>query len=272
MSPDIRGHSNVQGSNSLPARRSVRRTTASRAPIPGAGISTASPQGRAARARHTGLSEGEGAAGRDGQDPSQGLALPVSEEQQDLCTNLHEGISQVTSSIHHWQMAPRHDLHLQLPRHRLGFVGLSSGSRRHKRASLRRAPRRAGEAREPEGRGAARPGGSARVTDSAGRARKGAPRCGAPRTPGGDGGQARAGAEASFPRGSRPGPSGFLCPGSTALARDAEASQHRAELPPPPPLLAFLLPTPPPPKNGGSQGVKEASIDLSALDPLRTPR
>lgn len=63
------------------------------------------------------------------------------------CTNLHEGISQVTSSVHHWQMAPGHDFHLQLPRHRLGF-GLSLGSCRNKQASLRRAPIQAGEGRE----------------------------------------------------------------------------------------------------------------------------
>lgn len=66
----------------------------------------------------------------------------------------------------------------------------------------------------------------------------------------------RAGTEASFRRGSQIAPGGFLCPGPTVLARDAKASQHRAEFLPS--LLAFLLP--PPKKNGGAQGVEEASI------------
>lgn len=39
-------------------------------------------------------------------------------------TNLHEGIRQVTGTVHHRQMATGHDFHLQLPRHRRGS-GLS---------------------------------------------------------------------------------------------------------------------------------------------------
>lgn len=73
----------------------------------------------------------------------------------------------------------------------------------------------------------------------------------------------RAGTEASFRRGSQIAPGGFLCPGPTVLARDAKASQHRAEFLPS--LLAFLLPAPPKKWRRSGRG---GSIDLSALDPL----
>lgn len=45
-------------------------------------------------------------------------------------TNLHEGVSQVAGAVHHRQMAPRHDLDLQLPRHLLPPLPSSSRGRR----------------------------------------------------------------------------------------------------------------------------------------------
>lgn len=72
-------------------------------------------------------------------------------------TNLHEGIRQVTGTVHHWQMATGHNFHLQLPRHHGGF-GLSEDSCRNKQASLRRASERAPGGGEPRGRAEGRRG------------------------------------------------------------------------------------------------------------------
>ena len=75
-------------------------------------------------------------------------------------------------------------------------------------------------------------------------------------------GPSRAGAEASCRRGSRrSGPGGFLYPGPTALAREAKAHEHPAQVLPTRPGV-FL-----PPKWRLSG--REGSIDLSALGPLR---
>ena len=65
-------------------------------------------------------------------------------------------------------MAPGHDFHLQLPRHRLGF-GLFLGSCRHKQASLRRAPSLGGGGAGARGEQRAAAG-TRGVTDRGGRA------------------------------------------------------------------------------------------------------
>lgn len=150
-SPDIRVTPTCRAVTASPRGAVCRGSLQSRAPITWAAVSAVCPQGRLDKQGTQDYREGNGLGPR-WKGSFTGLSAP-STGGAGPCTNLHEGISQVTSSVHHWQMAPGHDFHLQLPRHRLGF-GLFLGSCRNKQASLRRAPIQAGEGRERMGTGA----------------------------------------------------------------------------------------------------------------------